>query len=418
MAVIGALVSHHSHHSLEAFAGCPESGRDALRKRFGKAGPMRAGNAFHAWAKAYLEHLLRERRATDFIAADAIWGRMRGLISPEDERHIDGVPMKCAESMSFQFLLDATDVRIEVPTFLTIDHREVPIERLGEITAPLFRVTPDLEWRSATADLGTIKGEWTPDPDGLPILQILDWKTNWLIEHVDHPANNRQLMRYAAARMRATDTMVVVWLAFPRRGVIEGAVFFREELERAWVDLVVNPIVALEGGAMEGERVVGPQCLDCGIRNGCDAALRFPYVATAVETLTPDELVVAVGVGRAVLEQLEGRLRAAVDAGGPVAAGKHEAVVDEVRTARWTRAYVKEQLAARGLSPEQIEVAFSVTEAGIRKALSGAQVKGIGKALKEIKDGAIVDVGTKMRVAMRKDERVKEDAEAGVVDYE
>lgn len=398
-----------SHAVLEA-AVCPAHLIDALKARHSVDGPMRGGQGFHTWIRIYLELLRKERRDMDVDAATRIWRDLVPFLSPTTEAFVGDAPLAFASTTLFDWLLKAEWAVIEKTYFLGMDRCCVNV---GDLVAggPYFRVTPDLMFF----------GEHHPTPNNRVVIpggklqHIVDWKLMWNIEHIDTPEHHRQLSRYAAALWDGVAEAVVVWLCFPRRGQWEAAVFYPDQLRAFWEELVVKPGRVIAAGALVDERVVSKHCLDCGLLNSCDAALRYPFIAAGVVDLDDEGLVTALGVVDHVKNQIEERLGSRLAVRGkdnPIVVDDRVVGVNETEKAVWDAATARAELKALQLSDDQVDVAFSVTLKGIERALADAQWKnpekgGVKAKAKEISRKMPIIHGQQMDFGRRKASRQK-----------
>jgi len=399
----------YSDSTLDAFAACQAKGLDTLKPRHSKEGASRQGQAWHKWSELYVRHLRVTRQVSDLEEGRRIWNSVSARLTPDDE---DGIAAVVAEHLdhSFAWYLNGTEQAEEESIFVTLDRQRVPPERVHELTAPVFRFTADLRWRGdgphpiSFTQLG-----------GDGVAHILDWKTHHHVEHVTSPSNNRQLRRYAAA-LYPNDDAVVAWLAYPRRGYFEHAVFSKSDLDEAWQTHVVTPIKMLEARLDEAaapgaiarvpERVVGAHCRHCDLFNGCDAAQRYPYEILALEQMTPEEKLVAKKLAERIVEALEESLRGDLADRGEITDGASVMKYIEKRAVSYDAARVVEVLIEH-MTESQVRRAFAVTKTSIDNAMKEAAIPAkTRKALLEAcAAGAPIKISTSLHTSKVKEER-------------
>lgn len=353
-------------HSVLESAICEAKLDDAMKPRYGKAGPARQGQAGHRLAELYLTHLHKTGRDTDFEEGNRIWNSLRGQLSADDEAAVETAARAFVTENAYPWVAVAEDFEAERVTFRTLDHQEVPAERVALLEQPVFRSTTDLAWRGFGPDPGPGSGR-----------NVLDWKFHWNIEHVDSPENNRQLLRYAAA-VWGWDEPVTAWIGFPRLHYYEHAVFTEEQLRDAWEHLVVGPIqetVSRLGKHSVPDRCVGTHCRTCDLRRGCDAALRYPFEAPWQEAATPHERLTALVLSKALVADLSEVVRLdVVAAGGQVVDGEDRATMTESESLSFDEAQVKQALPFQ-VEDAEVRTMFKASKTTLEKWLTKRKVK-------------------------------------------
>lgn len=354
-----------THSVLEA-AICEAKLDDAMKPRYGKAGPARQGQAGHRLAELYLSHLHKTGRDTDFEEGLRIWNGLRGQLSASDEVAVEAAAKALVTENSYPWVAAAEDFKAERVTFRTLEHQEVDAERVALLDAPVFRSTVDLAWRG-----------FGPLPGPGAGRNVLDWKFHWNIEHVDSPENNRQLLRYAAA-VWGWDEPVTAWLGFPRLHYFEHTVFSEEQLRDAWETLVVGPIrlqVERVGRRTSLDRTVGAHCRTCDLRVGCDAAMRYPFEAPWVASSTADERLTALVLAKSLVADLSDLVKADVAlSGGQVISGGDHATMSESESLSFDEAQVKAALPFP-VEDHEIRTMFKATKTTLEKWLTKRKVK-------------------------------------------
>lgn len=354
---------------LEAFV-CDAKGMDALLPRHGKAGPARQGQAFHAFAEAYLGHLFARGIGSDTTKAKEIWSGIASALSPNDESQIESCVSHWYDD-DFSWLNKSDAVEIEKRSWLTLDGAECKSSIHGSSPAPLFAYQPDLVW-------------WGDGPsntsDGLDssAANLLDWKTSWSIDHVHDAHNNRQLLRYAAARFPG-DEPVRVWIGFPRHGYYESAVIDGPTRKRAWHDLVVVPIQRIESRRAGGDsfeyRTVGSHCRFCDLRRGCDAAIRYPQdILAAGKDITNEEALAGLLISRELVNDYQAIIKARLGESGPMESGNIHAEVEETSTFESVDIKRTREMLVGVLPPDMIDECFLPTKGSLRRVLTRARL--------------------------------------------
>lgn len=163
---------------LEAFKGCPRRGKyltDRNRKDANSSRWANLGNAFHAFAAAYIEHLKMSEAVTDLHHAEflAAWAAgEHGLVNDDRDSLI-----KAAEKFSKYFML-GPDVK-EAFT-------EQRIETLFGVPTP--RMPGNCVTLHGTPDLILVKDD---------VVEIYDWKMTYEIASLDECMARLQLRYYA-----------------------------------------------------------------------------------------------------------------------------------------------------------------------------------------------------------------------------
>ncbi len=388
----------YSHSSLEAFAACKAKGLDSLRRRHGKVGPATQGQALHALAQLYLEHLVRSKTGSDVETGRTMWGGLKGQLTPEDEAGIAACCERFIEGNFDWLVASPRPPVIERRRYFTLDRREITEEVAHAVGAPVFAMTCDLDWFGA----GPTSTDGVGDCDNM-----LDHKTHRVIEHVGAPKGNRQLLRYTAACFSHRQP-VRGWLHFARQDYFESAIFTAEERDIAWRDLVVRPIMLAEAmldRSLEPDFSVGEHCGDCDLRNGCDAARRFPF-SVAPETATTAELLAAFRIGKGIQASLQKALKGRLDVVEAVADDGYEAVLEDGDRVVYERAWV-EGVCGPFIDGKDLARAFKATKTSLTAVLkeSGLPAKTYKPLLEECARGAEVQKVTTMKVRKVKDLR-------------
>lgn len=383
---------------------CPASAVDTQKQRHAHTGPARQGQAFHRLVEAYIRHLVKTDQASDFDEGAALWGRLRGLLSVEDDVGIEACWRRFVQAEDFSWILGATDMQLEHATFRTLEGAVVDPERVHDLRVPLFRSQPDLAW----------EGQGPRPYDGDAVRHVLDWKTSWSRETVEHPSKNRQLARYAACHW-GWDEPVQVWLWFPRIGWVEGARLEADQLRAAWEELVVEPSRALLTWVERApeERVTGAHCARCDLRLGCDAYLRHPSTVLSLAGASREDRLVALHLARQVAKDLEAAVVDDFSTGGPVDAPGVRSYLKTTTTTEYDPTVVRSVL-AEAIPDEHAALAFSVTKTSLTRALREGGVKGKARAslLERAAEGAIVKTRVKVTVEAVKARTVPDGAGA------
>lgn len=356
-----------THSVLEA-AVCQAKLDDAMKVRYGKAGPSRQGQAGHRLAERYLAHLHETKRDSDMEEGDRIWKEIRGQLSAEDEAGIAAAATAFIHDSTYPWVPAASDFACERVMFLTVpDRTVVPAERVHLIEGPVFRVTVDAAWQG----VGPL-----PGPVGR---SVLDWKFHWNVEHVEEPTTNRQLRRYAAA-LYGWDEPVACYIGFPRRSYYEAAVIDEAALRDAWEAQVVAPIMEAQKALGRTDKTVGAHCRICDLRRGCDAALRYPYEMPWVDGATPQERLVSLMLAKLLVGDLTERVREdVVAAGGNVTAGEDRATMSESESLTFTEEQLRAVLPAE-FAAEDLRAMFQATKTTLEKWLTKRKVKPVERA--------------------------------------
>lgn len=353
-------------HSVLESAICEAKLDDAMKPRYGKAGPARQGQAGHRLAELYLTHLHKTGRDTDFEEGNRIWNGLRGQLSADDEVAVETAARAFVTENAYPWVAVAEDFKAERVTFRTLDHQEVPAERVALLEQPVFRSTTDLAWRGFGPEPGPGSGR-----------NVLDWKFHWNIEHVDSPENNRQLLRYAAA-VWGWDEPVTAWIGFPRLHYYEHTVFTEQQLRDAWDNLVVAPVlhqVERAGRRTALDRTVGAHCRTCDLRMGCDAALRYPYEVPWAAGSSAAERLTALVLAKALVVDLAEAVRADVALnGGQVIAGEDHATMSESESLSFDEEQVKAVLPFQ-VEDAELRTMFKATKTTLEKWLTKRKVK-------------------------------------------
>ena len=397
----------HSSSSLDA-AVCEAKLRDAMLPRHGKAGPARQGQAAHRVLDRYLTHLLKEKLPTDFLELEQhIAPSVRAQLGAEDKAIVD-VAMDFLMSQAFDWLVEASVAESERAHFISAMTRAaVDPDRVHTLTGPVFRMTSDLAWRG--------RGPLASAPDGL---HIADWKTHRIIEHVKSPAQLEQLRRYAAAHpMRRPDEGATVWLGFVRQKYWEHHTFEAGELEQGWLDLRAAVLEADNTLDRLGLKVpsltVGPHCVGCDLRRGCDAALRYPFELPLLDNVAPAQLVTAKKLVDELKKDYDDKLkRTLVALEGPVSDGSYTADFSETEQRTFARSALLEH-AGQWLSTKEIDQLCGVSttrlEAALRKAKVNKEEREI--LLAQLAGTSEVKKNTTLRVSKVKQPRAQEDGD-------
>lgn len=362
-------------HSLLETAVCEARFLDAMKPRYGKAGPARQGQAGHRLAESYMKHLHRLQQDSDHDAARGMWAALKHQLNAEDERAMNDAVEAFIEKNTFPFVIGATDFESEAKVYVTVpDRKRVPADRVHLIEGPVFRVTMDVSWRGEAVVPKQLDGKY---------LNVLDWKWHRVYEHVAAPNVNRQLLRYAAALREDDDDFVVAALHFPRHNLVEDDVFDRETLDRAWRELIVAPIEEAERKLPRiieaPDKCVGTHCRNCDLRRGCDAALRYPFEVLALEQATIDERATAFVLAKALAGDLGKDVKARVNAGEVIDDEDDDAEIRAQEMLRFSRESI-EKIIGDLVSPEARERMFKATKSSVDKELKAG---GIKKQLRE-----------------------------------
>jgi hypothetical protein len=349
----------YTHSSLED-AVCDGKLLDAMKPRHGKAGPARAGQAFHSLSEQYLEHLHRHQRDSDVEEGRRLWGTIRAQLCAEDEALIAPVARKWLEQ-KFGWILKATEFAVEVRRYRDLAGHELLGGPLAE--APCFSWQADLTWY----------GEGPRDDGAGPMWNVLDWKTGFVIEHIKAPGVNRQLLRYASALK--VPGPVRVWLAFPRYDYLECEVLDEEETNAAWDELIVEPILFLEKRMLRGDtfdgRTVGMHCAECDLRRGCDAALRYPYTI-GPDNVSDRDLLAGKMLAERAASDLAERIKAALAERGRIEVDETEAFLRVDTTLKWTSPETIKPVLADWLPDEVLSKAFVATKTSLERVMVDA----------------------------------------------
>lgn len=354
----------YSHSVLEAWDLCPLQGYHALvSPRVEKAGPARQGQAGHAVAMLYTQHLHAKQVVCDVEEGERIVRKVCAKLHPRDAAAVES-DLLYFVSMDFPWVLEATAVEWETRRFFTLDGTPVPADEVHTVHEPLFGLTPDVWWM---------------DRDDR--LHVIDYKFGRNPSHVDHPEVNLQLRRYGAAlaQMFTDIEEVVGHLVHGRYGYEdEPATFDRDQLREAWLLSVVDPVKRLEAALLGGpdvrrpQPVLGTHCPDCDWRWSCEAFVRAP---TAPELETTERAVEILHILGAKTKELRARVKKAVgDAGGLVEAGTHAASISVQVSYDFDSEKLRAALATK-LTDDQVEAAFSASKTSILEAMKAAGLK-------------------------------------------
>lgn len=393
----------YSHSLLEASI-CEARFLDAMKPRYGKAGPARQGQAGHRLAESYLKHLHRLQQDSDHDAARAMWSALKHQLPADDERAMNDAVESFIDKNTFPFVVGATDFQAEAKVFVTVPGRvKIPHDRVHLVEGPVFRVTMDVSWRGEAVMPKQLDGKY---------LNVVDWKWHRVYEHVASPATNRQLLRYATALREDDDDFVVAALGFPRHSLYEDDVFDRDVLERAWKELVVAPIEEAESKIdriIEApDKCVGVHCRLCDLRRGCDAALRYPYDLVHIEHATLNEKVTAFSLAKALAADLGKEVKGRVNAGELVVDDDEEAEITQQEMQRFSRESI-DKVVGEIVTEESRGRMFKATKTSVDKELKASGVK---KALREellaelrAAEDTELDVRSRLRVGPKKKPR-------------
>jgi len=232
------------------------------------AGPRRVGQAGHAVAAEYVEHLMRTQQATDVVEGRAIADRIATHLSPEDERDLRSFIFASVEAIDVLHLHSAQQWQVEKRLHFCLYCRtQLVATEVAEHGVArghdVFSFTPDL---------------WWVDANGM--VHVWDWKTGHVIQHVDHPDEQFQLDMYLGALCQIT--------GLPGGFVHLFHMRHNEHEQSGWVSheepptpkmgmaerFLVQAQEAAKGFRVTEERaVLGAQCATCDVNLRCEKYL-------------------------------------------------------------------------------------------------------------------------------------------------
>src|SRR5262245_31120937 len=120
----------YSHSLLDAFV-CEAKGQDAEKQRYGKSGPARQGQAFHAVQQKYLLHLKRTKQPFDWEAGLKIWDGIKPFITADDVAEADEDIQAAITGSAYEWAQTAEHLETEQVVFCTVpDWRELKPEEV------------------------------------------------------------------------------------------------------------------------------------------------------------------------------------------------------------------------------------------------------------------------------------------------
>jgi hypothetical protein len=347
----------YSHSLLKSYRYCQAAGltfRDM--PRYEKAGPARAGQAAHAVAHAYTQHLYTEGYPSDIEFGRTLVEDVCIKLSPEDRAFIEPSLLDFI-ALDFSWVNGIDDPVWEQRIHRTREGKFVPAHEVEHESGWLFAFTADLSWRDADHRL-----------------HVLDWKSGWKPDHIDDPAENEQLLDYCAASTWGGGG-AVGHIFHTRHGYQEEAEFPEHVLEDRRRSLValIDSLDVLTKATYS----TGVHCLDCDLRRGCEAYRNLP---PAEEDDLAGQIV--------VLTSLEDRMtgmkdavREAVGEAGEIDLGSGRVAVMKIED-RWTFDGEKVRaILAEYLDAASIEAAFTASKTSIENAVKKAP--GMTKDLRE-----------------------------------
>ena len=348
----------YGHSLLKAYRYCQAAGLEVRdMPRYEKAGPARAGQAAHAVAHAYTQHLYQEGYPSDIEFGRMLVKDVCIKLSPEDRAFIEPSLLDFV-ALDFSWVKDMI-----APVWETRAHhrRDGTFVRAADVESEagwLFAFTSDLSWR---------------DADGR--LHVLDWKSGWKPDHIDDPAENEQLLDYCAASTWQTDEGAVGHIFHTRHGYQEEAEFPAHVLvdrRRSLVSLI-DSLDALKKPTYS----TGIHCLDCDLRRGCEAYRNIP----PAEGEDLAERVVVLSTLEDRLAGMKAAVRDAVGEAGEVDIGAGRVAVMKIED-RWTFDGEKvRKILGEYLDAASIEAAFTASKTSIEDAVKKAP--GMTKDLRE-----------------------------------
>lgn len=392
----------YSHSVLEA-AVCEAKALDAMKPRYGKEGPARQGQAGHRVGELYMTHLNKEGRDSDFEAGARFWSSVKSQLSAADAAAIEDSMYSFVMENTYPWVVGAQQLNTEAVRFFTVpDRREVPVDKVHLLSGPVFRITADMSW-TGSPPIPLIGGDHVTH-------HMLDWKFHRVVEHVNAPHRNRQLLRYSAALYGPECGDTGAFLGYGRKSYYEGTVFTAADRAEAWQTHVVGAIARMEAmldhPPAEPGRTVGSHCRKCDLFNSCDAAMRYPYVAPWMLTATDEEKMVGVQLAKKLAADLSKELKLRVNEVGPIDDGEDEAVVEETEQMAMPRDDVLAVLQGK-VPPQLLDKAFMVSKTRLVKVMTAAKIKPAARAdiLDELRLTAERKLISTLKVRTKKDER-------------
>lgn len=354
------MAAIHTHSTLESMARCPSQGVDSMGPRVEKAGPARQGNWWHAVALRYVKRLTDKQWPSDVEYGRELVKRMRGMLSPDDEKGVAEHALRWMELYDGSWLMGWKGYSFEERRYCTVNDRiHIEAEKLVDIPGPVF------SWQS---DLTGV------DANG--ILNVVDYKSGWNIQHTSAPDKNRQLVRYAAPWIDDGVTGVRLHIDHVRHNYRESHSMESLDVLARWEELVVHPVASAErylAGGREIPMVIGSHCSNCDRRGACPAYVRYPQEFDVADADAPG-LVSAVAIFKAKAKDAEVRLRQVVDKQGSLEHGGFEAGyrIDEQIDFDSLKA---QEILEEYLPPELIRRHFKATKTSLMKLFKEAQLK-------------------------------------------
>lgn len=376
----------YSNSDLVLFDHCPASGYASVdAQRVEKIGPSRAGQASHAVAQRYTQHLWEKQKTSDVDFGLPLVERTMGLISAGEQAMIQKSLIDWIECYEHDWVVNTKGApRWEERRFYTLTGERLKPQDAFAYEGPLFAFTADVIYR---------------DKEGR--IHIKDWKSGWVIEHLKAPEENRQAQRYAAAvfREHGDQEEILFELHHMRHLFEEDHPFPAEELDGYWDSLIAHPIQSREAKREQDEEVycVGSHCTLCDVKGGCPAYATYAPPEEVIGGESDEELVGSLVMADERTKILREVVRDRLADKEQIVATTHRAyVAPEV----WTSFDVPKMwgVAKEMLTEEQALTLLSASKSSVKKGLAKLDVS---KDMKKTIYDALFEAAASERVVTK-----------------